>query len=208
MLAALNYYSRIRFTTNLLPLLQNATALRRVIFVAAGGREGPIDLTDLPALRIPLLAIRNHLATLITLGIEAVARSAPDVSFVHSGPGTVRTKLLTRMQGLPGMLNWLYITLLGRWVCVPLEESGERHLYLATSARYPAASGDPSQVKLGAGVGVAQGTAGETGSGVYSVVWDGESTPPAALELLAEYREKGAVEEVWRHTEGEFNRVV
>lgn len=105
------------------------------------------------------------------------------------------------------MLNWMYITLLGRWVCVPIEECGERQLYLATSARYPAARGDSAAVRLGAGVEVAEGTAGKVGSGVYSVGWDGERAPPAALELLAEYREKGAVDEVWRHTEGEFNRV-
>lgn len=203
----MNYYSRIRFITNLLPLLQHATALRRVIFVAAGGREGPLDLTDFPAIRVPLLAVRTHLSTLITLGLEAVARSAPDVAFVHSGPGTVRTKLLTRMQGLPGMLNWAYITLLGRWVCVPIEECGERHMYLATSARYPAATGDAPAVSLGSGVEVVQGTTSEARSGVYSVVWDGERASPAVLELLAEYREKGVVDEVWRHTEGEFNRI-
>lgn len=47
----------------------------------------------------------------------------------------------------------------------------------------------------------------EIGSGVYSVGWDCESASSAVRDLLAELREKGMVEEVWQHTEGEFKRI-
>lgn len=207
MLTALNYYSRIHFISNLLPLIKSASALRRVVVVAGGGLEGHLDTTDFPALRISLFAIRGHLCSLISLGLEATARTAPEVSFVHDFPGAVNTALFTRMQGLRGVMIRLYVTLLGRWVCVPIEESGERHLYFATSARFPSPSGNALTVPLGDGVEVAQGTTGAFGSGVYSLGWDGETASSAVQELLADMRDKGLVEEVWRHTESEFKRI-
>jgi hypothetical protein len=207
LLTALTYYSRLRFITNLLPLLQHASSLRRVVCVGGGGHEGPLDPTDFPALRVPRLKLRGHLVTLISLGLEAVARTAPDISFVHDYPGTVNTTLLSRMSGVAGALMRAYVCLLGPWVCVPVEESGERHLYLATSARFPQLTGGSAAVRLGDEIGVALGTTGEIGSGVYSVGWDCESASCAVLELLAGLMEKGMVDEVWRHTEGEFKRI-
>jgi hypothetical protein len=111
------------------------------------------------------------------------------------------------MKGVSGALMRAYVYLLGRWVCVPVEESGERHLYLATSARFPPVRGGSDAVRLRDGVGVALGTRGEIGSGVYSVGWDCESASRAVQELLAGLRGMGMVEEVWRHSEGEFKRI-
>jgi hypothetical protein len=54
---------------------------------------------------------------------------------------------------------------------------------------------------------VARGTTGEVGSGVYSICWDGASASPTVEKLLAGYRDKGMVEEIWRHTESEFKRI-
>lgn len=88
LLAALVYYSRMRFTINLLPLIQHAPGLRRVVTVAGGSLEGCIDPTDFPAIRVPFFRLRGHLTTLITLGLEAIARTSPEVSFIHYGPGT------------------------------------------------------------------------------------------------------------------------
>lgn len=207
LLAALTYYSRLRFIVNLLPLIQKAPSLRRIVTVAGGGLEGPLDRTDFPALRVPLLKIRKHLTTLISLGLEAVARTAPEVSFIHDYPGTVNTPLMSNAKGLKGVLIRTYIYLLGRWVCVPVDESGERHLYLATSARFPPHNGEAAGVELSDEVRVALGTTRKIGSGVYSVSWDCESASDAVCELLAGLREKGMVDEIWQHTEGEFKRV-
>jgi hypothetical protein len=203
-------HSRFRFIAKLLPLLQRASSLRRVVTVGGGGLEGPLDPTDFPARRVPLIAIRGPLCTLISLGLEAVAKSAPEVSFVHDFPGTVNTPLFGRMKGILGVIIRAYIYFLGRWICVPLKESGERHLYLATSSRFPpvSAGGDGgSGVPLGDGVDIARGTTGEVGSGVYSVGWDGESASPAVQKLFAGFRDKGMVEEIWQHTENEFKRI-
>ena len=95
-------------------------------------------------------------------------------------------------------------------MCVPLQECGERHLFFATSARFKPKSGDGdsgSGVPVGDGVEVARGTSGEVGSGLYSVGWDGTSASHAVEDLLAGYRNKGLVEEIWRHTESEFDRI-
>ncbi len=169
-----------------------------------------LDPSDFQALRVPLAAIRGHVSTLITLGLESVAKTAPDVSFIHDYPGTVRTALAGRMEGILGGLTRLYFLIAGYWVCVPIEECGERHLYLATSARYPPAgvdNGGGSGVPLGDGVELARGTTGAVGNGIYSVGWDGMSASPAVEKLLAEYRDARLVEEIQRHAESEFDRI-
>ena len=129
---------------------------------------------------------------------------------MHGFPGAVNTSLFGRIDGILGVVLRAYIYFLGRWICVPIEESGERHLYLATSARFPPASAGSdggSGVPEGDGIDVAQGTTGEVGSGVYSVQWDGASASPTVHKLLAGYRDKGMVEEIWQHTESEFKRI-
>jgi hypothetical protein len=90
---------------------------------------------------------------------------------------------------------------------VPLEESGERHLYLATTARFPAKEEGCDGVKVGKGDEIAVGTNGERGSGMYSVGSDCESASVEVRKLLAGLRGKGMVDEVWRHTQDEFKRV-
>jgi hypothetical protein len=196
----LNYYSRLRFIANLLPLLHASNSLRRVVTVGGGGLEGPIDPTDFPALRVPLPNLRGHLCTLVTLGFEAVAKTAPDVSFVHNYPGTVETGLWRGTDGPPGGLA-------NNTTLVPIEECGERQLYLATNARFPPLNEVSAAVGLGDGIEVALGTNGEVGSGVYSVEWDCEAASAEVRELLAELREKKMVEAIWEHTLKEFGRI-
>lgn len=196
--AALNYYARYRFITNILPLIQRAPALRRVVTVGGGGYESELDTTDFPALRVPLDKIRGHLTALVTLGLEGVAQTAPDVSFVHDYPGTVRTKLI----------DYLPEEVLRTLTFMPLDESGQRQLYLATSAMFPPVNGpDTPGVPLGDGLEIAVGTSGGVGSGVYSVGADCESASPAVLKLLNDMRERGLVQEVRQHTEDEFHRI-
>jgi hypothetical protein len=144
---------------------------------------------------------------MISLGLENVAKTAPEVSFVHDFPGTVNTAIFSRMEGVRGTLMRTYVCILGRWILVPVDECGDRQLYLATSARFPPLKGGSSAVRLGENVGVSLGTKGEIGGGIYSVSWDGESASSTVLELLAGLRGKGMVDEIWRHTEGEFKRV-
>lgn len=129
---------------------------------------------------------------------------------MHDYPGSVKTPLLDRVEGIIGVLMRAFVFLVGHWICVPIEESGERHLYLATSARYPSAivgSDGASGVPLGDGIDVARGVTGDIGSGLYSVGWDGTSASLTVQKLLAGYRDEGMVEKIRRHTESEFDRI-
>ena len=98
---------------------------------------------------------------------------------------------------------------IGPFVSMPHEECGERHLFLATSARYPPSTGVEANagVAVEKGLTVARGTKGESGSGVYSVNAKGESAGPKVEQLLARFRKDGVVEKVWDSTVGEFNRI-
>ncbi|KAI9828097.1 MAG: hypothetical protein M1832_003624 [Thelocarpon impressellum] len=206
---ALTYYARTRFIANLLPLLQQATALRRVVTVGVSGKEGPLFTDDFQGWKVPILSQRGHLGSLLTLSLEALAQKAPDVSFIHDFPGPVKTDLARDAKGAVMAVLKVAFKIVGPFVYIPNEESGERHLFLATSARYPAgASVDASSgVPLADGLAVARGTTGESGSGVYSVGSDGESAGPKVEALLAQFRKDGTSEEMWNHTEGEFKRI-
>lgn len=208
LLSALMVYSRARFIMNLLPIIKVAPALRRIITVAGGGREGQLYPEDYPARHLSLMKMRQHLITVITLSMEALAKFAPEVSFIHDYPGTVKTPLLDHNLGIISVVLRVFIFLFGWYVCVPLEECGERHLFMATSARYvPKLGGEGADgVKLGSG-DVFKGSNEEVGSGVYSVKSDCESTSAASLKLLVEYRAQGLVEDVWKHVDGEFRRI-
>ncbi|KAL6234365.1 hypothetical protein BDW75DRAFT_212543 [Aspergillus navahoensis] len=203
LLTALTHYSRIRFIANLLPLLQGASPLRRVVTVGAAGFEGPIGTSDFGALRVPPGQVRGHVATLMTLGLEAVARHAPSVAFIHDYPGTVDTPLTRRVMSGTGSapVDWMDPT-----------ESGERHLYLLTSARYPGKDEDARLARLDGDVGVPgpeviRGANGGIGGGVYAVGSNGECVSTETLGFVDDLRQDGMVDLVWEHTVGEFERI-
>ncbi|KAH8124613.1 hypothetical protein FP744_10006399 [Trichoderma asperellum] len=197
LLAALNYYSRIRIIQNLMPLIERAPSLRRIVSVGGGGHEGNLDTADFQALNVPKGNLRQHLSTLATLGLQAVARSSPEVSIVHDYPGTVKTSLLKDVP--EEMLNTMTL--------VPIEESGERHLYLATSSKYSPLTNASMAIPLGDGVEVALGSGGQAGGGVYSIRENCENASPEVMQKLADLRANGVMEEVWSHTQEEFARI-
>ena len=89
---ALIHYSRTRFIHNFLPELQAATSLKILVSVFAATKEGPFSgVDDTPGEKLSLLSRRGHAASLVTLGMEAYAKMAPDVSFIHDFPGPVKS---------------------------------------------------------------------------------------------------------------------
>jgi hypothetical protein len=94
-------------------------------------------------------------------------------------------------------------------VYIPTVNAGERHVFLATSARYPAGrNGDTTAgVPLTGGVALARGTDGKAGSGVYSIDLLGKSAKPEVEQFLAQYRKEGMVEKVWKNIEDEYIRI-
>ncbi|KAJ9267124.1 hypothetical protein DTO212C5_6042 [Paecilomyces variotii] len=211
MTMALVHYSRVRFILNFLPLIRHAPGLRRVVSVFSAHKEGHFHADDIQARHLSVLSKRAHIATMVTLSLEALARKAPEVSFIHANPGTVKTK----MRDMPLVMR-AASSLIGSFSSIPLEESGERHLFLATSAMYrpsiqnhekgginDAACGVP----LAIGLTPAIGSNGQTSSGVYSVDWDGETYELHLETYLHKLRESGDLEEINKHTENEFKRI-
>ncbi|KAF7561375.1 hypothetical protein G7046_g2759 [Stylonectria norvegica] len=202
-ITALTLYSRNRLIANLLPLIQNATSLRRVISVGAGTKEGAIYSDDIQGRKVPFRNARGHLTTTTTFALEALARQAPEVSFINSYPGFVKTNLIRSDDGF--MLNIIKnisaVTAAVRNYYVPEHEVEERYAWLSLNDRFPPRA-------QGKGVeGAAVGSDGTKGSGVYSIDDHGEGTPQKVVALLGKYRNDGMVDKVWAHIEGEFKRI-
>lgn len=205
---ALAHYSRTRFIVNLLPLLQQAMALRRVISVFTAGKEGTLYADDIQGKNVPMLSARGHGASLVTATLEAVAKQAPTVTFVHNFPGAVKSGLARRGQGAAVFAINAVCNVLAPFVFMSPIECGERHVFLATSARYPASIADASSgIPLADALVVAKGINGVEGSGIYSIESDGESAGPKVIELMAKYREDGTAEKVWKDVQEQFVRI-
>jgi NAD(P)-dependent dehydrogenase (short-subunit alcohol dehydrogenase family) len=205
LIMALSYYSRMRFIANLLPLLQKSP-LGRAMIVMAGTKEGPINANDIAGKRILPWKARGHLCSMITLTLEHFAKLAPGVSFVHNYPGFVATPLAKSMKGVTGgiMRSVFYFTgLFSTKNYISLEETGERHCFLATSSRFE------SKERYGGSSGreVAVGSDGVVGSGVYIVDEVCESGGKDVQKLLNGVRQEGTHEKIWEHLQSEFLRV-
>ena len=136
------------------------------------------------------------------------------MSFIHNYPGTVRTPLFDGVGGPLfillrfAMKTWSWIAeMLGLRGFVSLSETGERHVFLGTSEAFKPKMGEAAGVPVVAGVELQRGTDGVKGSGMYSVDWVCESASVEVDALLAELRQKGVRDEVWKHNMGEFDRI-
>jgi hypothetical protein len=195
---------------NLKPLLENATDLRRVVLVAVAGKEGKVYLDDIQGWKIPIWSARGHLASLITLGLEMLHKEMPSVSLIHDFPPPTDSGSLDNTKGIVPMIARNVFRIIGPLVFHPLEEVGQRHLFLATSAKYPpkASSGSEAEgVSLPEGDIVARGTDGKSASGVYSVLSDGESSGPAVEKILADLRSSNTDEKAWADTLEQYERI-
>ncbi|KAI0796251.1 NAD(P)-binding protein [Irpex lacteus] len=97
---ALHYYSRWRFTYDLIPLLQKAVdanedAKVMTVLNSTGQSESDIDLDNLGLKKnySPVAAAKYGCACSNAM-IESFAEKHPKMSFVHVFPGLVRTQLL------------------------------------------------------------------------------------------------------------------
>jgi hypothetical protein len=119
----------------------------------------------------------------------------------------VKSNIARYLKRVPYLMITGVYKVIGRWVYIPEEEVGERHLFLATSSKYPSLKMEADGLKLVDGVQVARGIDGNVGSSVYSIRQNCESAAPEVEKLLAGLRKEGLVEKVWAHTEAEFKRI-
>ncbi|KAK6348014.1 hypothetical protein TWF718_005835 [Orbilia javanica] len=205
-MAAISYFAHIKFIINLLPLLKASASnnhFSRVIRVLAGGLEKELDPNDLDMRKASFIKNRQYHTTSTTVAFDYLAKENPEISFVHTFPGFVKTE----GQTFPGVVSLLIRTLMwigGRWLLVPEEESGERNLFYATSGIYPPSKGAKEVERLfggdakGEGEDVALGLDGVEGSGCYTLHWDGSAK--SGNKVLLGYRETGFRETFWEHT--------
>ena len=208
-LYVLPFTSRILFALSLLPALQKASGLKRVVSVFAAGYEGPFSekywaeyVTKQP------LKARGHLASMITMAHNVMARMAPDVSFIHNYPGAVNTGFGKDAKGLMVVARTM-LTLVG-----PLllkyrspDESSILQLYGATSAAFPPATGSATGVPLGEHVPVSVGTDGKPGSGSYNINANCERVSRGIEKHLTQAKADGVEERLWAHVLEEIKQV-
>ncbi|PWY83598.1 short-chain dehydrogenases/reductase [Aspergillus heteromorphus CBS 117.55] len=205
----LRYYARMRFIQNLLPLLNASPTPARVITILGGGQEGQIDEDNFDLSKSwTFLKSTTYAATLNSLAVEHLAAAHPSISFIHVFPGLVRSPL---MNSTFGKLAGSVMGVLSRPFSLSLEESGQRNLFIATSAAYPPAGLEGKEdadvgVKLGEGVSTAVASTGKKGGGSYILGYEGNDA--TNKKLMADYRGRDFPGKVWRHTAETFRRVL
>lgn len=204
----LNYYSRMRFTSNLLPLLRPTPStshpqFSRVLSVLAGGHEASINLSDISLkTSFSVANCAAHSITMNSLMVTEFASRNPGISFAHSHPAFVSTSLARELP-IWARLPMKGLTPLLRPWSVSVEETGERQLFIATSGLFAPREGVPG-AKIPKGSEIVKGADGVNGSGGYIVNWDGEVV---GKPIVKKYIEEGLGETVWEHTMRTFEEV-
>ena len=146
-----------------------------------------------------------------TLALAEIAATHPSISCLHIFPSIVMTKAIgdvfTKDWVLPLRLLWAYVVLpIAKLFTVTLSESGQRHLFHATSARYKPTAKPGAGVPLQQGMTVAKGEDGREGTGCYILNYNGEAI--GDQKLFDAYRKKEMGKKIWQHTNEIFDRVL
>ncbi|KAI1124148.1 hypothetical protein F5Y10DRAFT_250247 [Nemania abortiva] len=193
---SLEYYSRMLFILHLLPLLHEAE-VPRVISVLGGGFERANINVDDPGLKKPgsfsWKAQAQYIA-MNTMGLEALANDNPQVTFIHSWPGSVNTGNVWRGADPNSMMMSLFVGFVMepiiRLVSMSDEESGQRHLFESTSSLF-GGRGIPWNGKPGVN------SLEKQENGLFLVNYKCDCTPNA--KVVRVLREK-ALGKIWDHT--------
>lgn len=181
----------MRFVVNLMPLLtMGSNRLARVISVLGAGGEGPLILEDL-ALKTnySLRNCANHAITMTSLAMNELSQAHPSISFIHTYPGVVKTNLTRDMGTVAHAGAKMLLNLAAPWI-VPLKESGERHLYLATNKIF----GRLATRR------VITAPPANTEFTMQAYLVDYRGLPRQNLKLLQRYNRDGISRTVWAHT--------
>jgi hypothetical protein len=208
---SLLYYSRMRFTTLLLPLLLAAPSPAHVISVFGPQRDTtliPTDLSLRDSKNYSFMTCGSHAAYLTTFFMEHLAAQNPGkLSLVHYFPGLV----LTEAFGDPNLPTWFRWTFkYGRPLISPFtvggDECGQRVLFNA-SAKFPARPVNATELseKSGGDIQVAMSSDGIVGGGAYKVNWNGELI--ATGKQYIKMREEGWLDKAVDHTLKVFEEI-
>lgn len=145
----LSYYSRMRLTSNLLPLLRQSPT-PRVLSVLNAGKEAAMRDDDIGLEQnCDAFGIMKHTVTMTSLAFEYLAENEKGITFLHSGPGWVNTTIFTKLTPPESSgLAWTVLLAVIRtiaavsysFVGLTVEECGERQaFYLSSDAFTPGA---------------------------------------------------------------------
>ena len=205
---SLLYYSRIRFILQLMPLLEASSSPdgAHIVSIDAAGMVGKLFRNDLSLLdpsHYSYINVKSHAAYMTTMAFEQLASQHDRLAFIYMSPGAV----FGPSHRDPSLPWWFRVAMsiaepLLRWTfATPPEESGSRTLFLATPEFASARSNHANS-------GLAKGTNGSSGSGVYAV---GYRCDPVAQKsdttLYPKLRDEGFSEEVWMHTMEAFHHI-
>ena len=194
----------MRFIKNLMPQISQAashkdhhTALSRVITVLGAGHETELNLDDLDLKhKYSLNSCDVHATTMSSLMVEELASRYPSTTFIHTYPGIVKSGISREAGPILGTLVRAAM-IIGRPWMVAQQESGERHLYVATSERFSPGSTVTGKSRV---------HAEECQRGAYLLHWDGSEV--GNRRLLDGYHSSGVGKKVWEHTEEMFQTVL
>ena len=206
------YYSRIRFTMQLAPLLTASPRAGHVVSIYAGGFEdgakpGEMLIGCPPPSTYGVNGVRKHTSFMKTFVFEELAeKHAGHLSLTHiypglvDGPGFYSPEMPTWFR-----IVWRIMKPLAKLYMTSAEDCGDIMVYLAT-ARYPA-KGTLEQggaKTVAGGVEVAKSTLGEIGGGAYGVGQKGDVA--AKGKAYEKMRKEGLSKEIWDHTMETFAR--
>jgi NAD(P)-dependent dehydrogenase (short-subunit alcohol dehydrogenase family) len=197
---SLEYYTRMLFIRLLGPLIDKASG--RVVSVLAGGYEPATIHADDLELKEPGhfggFGSQFHYAAMNTMAMDKMARSPSHqrTTFVHAHPGYVDSGNHHRGAAADSIMNrylWPVADVLFRRFATSAEESGQRHLFLGTSAMFG-----------GGGLATWDGAPGrnsfnEEGRGLFLVNYVSDCIPN--VKNVSRLREE-TQEKIWAHTEG------
>jgi NAD(P)-dependent dehydrogenase (short-subunit alcohol dehydrogenase family) len=202
---ALHYYTRMRFINQLQPLLDTAAStksLSRVVSVLdpqVGLRMMP-NFSDLSLkTSFSLKNCASHASSMTNLIFSRLASQHPGTSYIHAYPGFVETGAGRDAWGAFEPLAKPLLWLIKVTMEVKPAESGERHLFAATSRPYaPKLSSEGVQDAV-------TGSDTVKGSGSYLLNWNGDVL--ADTSKAKKLRDDGGEKKVWDHVEEVFKKV-
>ncbi|KAF7895305.1 hypothetical protein EAF00_007119 [Botryotinia globosa] len=205
---SLMYYSRMRFITQLLPLLLCSPLPSRVISILNPKLHGKLIPDDLSLRKHSILRYASsHVCWMTTFFMEKIAQAHPGrISLMHVYPGVVMTDMLEK-GGAPRWLKWLWrfgVAPLMRFWETKGEVCGERILWLMSERWRPSGVGGDRE-DGSRGVDLVKAVDGTPGGGMYNVGSVGERYPTP--KMYKKYKEDGAAEVVWKHTMDAFKYI-
>jgi NAD(P)-dependent dehydrogenase (short-subunit alcohol dehydrogenase family) len=148
---AISFYSRFLFMQRLIPLLNGSSKDARIVSVLSAGQEGNLITSDLGLNNtkdLGVFPLMKHHVTMTSLAMHELAEQNPKISFIHTNPGMVSTKVhdewIDGWTGIWAVIGWIF-----RRTMLPLmhslgyspEEAGETGFYELTNSGFVAQRG-------------------------------------------------------------------